>query len=46
MSTCYRCGAPTETHKMELPICLACSNALDTKPKLISNDVQLSLPHD
>ena len=24
----------------------ACSNAMDAKPKLISNDVQLSLPHD
>lgn len=46
MANCYRCGAPTETHNIELPICSACSNALNTQPKPISNDVQLSLPHD
>jgi len=46
MANCYRCGAPTETHNIELPICPACSNALNTQRKPTSNDVQLSLPHD
>jgi hypothetical protein len=46
MANCYRCGAPIEAHNIELPICPACTNTLDAKPKLLSNDVQLSLPHD
>jgi hypothetical protein len=46
MATCYRCGAPTQTSTIELPICLACLDALDTKSKPIPNDVQLGLPHD
>ena len=46
MGTCYRCGAPTQTRNIELPICPACSEALDTIPKPILNDVQLGLPHE
>jgi hypothetical protein len=46
METCYRCGAPTQTRSIELPICPACSDALDTTPKPIPNDVQPGLPHD
>jgi hypothetical protein len=46
MATCYRCGAPTQAHDIELPICSACSDALETKPKPIPNDVQLGLPHE
>jgi hypothetical protein len=46
MANCYRCGAPTQTSNIELPICVACSEALDTNPKPIPNDVQLGLPHD
>jgi hypothetical protein len=46
IANCYRCGALTETHNIELPICPACSNALETKPKFIPNDVHLGLPHD
>jgi hypothetical protein len=46
MGTCYQCGAPTQTSNIELPICLACLDALDTKSKPIPNDVQLGLPHD
>jgi hypothetical protein len=46
MGTCYRCGAPTPTWNIELPICPTCSDALDTKAKPIPNDVHLGLPHE
>jgi hypothetical protein len=38
MGTCYRCGAPTQTRNIELPICLVCSDALDPKSKSVPNE--------
>jgi len=45
MASCYRCGAPTQTHNIELSICAARSDALVTaEPKTPPTDVQSGLP--
>jgi len=46
MENCDRCGAPRQASNIELPICLECSEALNTNPQPIPNEVQLGLPHD
>jgi hypothetical protein len=46
MEICERCGAETQLYFNGIPICIACSPASDESPKPISNDVQLSLPHE
>jgi hypothetical protein len=45
MAICHHCGAETHLHFKGIPICLACSYALDAKQKPIPNDVKLTLPH-
>jgi hypothetical protein len=49
MADCKRCGAETQLHSHGIPICVACSEALEVKTALtpdIPNEVHLGLPHD
>ena len=49
MAACKRCGAETQLHSRGIPICVACSEALEAKTALtpdIPNEVHLGLPHD
>jgi hypothetical protein len=52
MATCFRCGAETQLHNNETPVCVACMDTLTTQSTPIwtimrlPNGTQLKLPHD
>jgi len=41
MATCRTCGAATQLYANDIPICLACVDALEAKPKPIQNGLQV-----
>jgi hypothetical protein len=52
MALCFRCGAETQLHDNDVPVCIACVDtpAVQSKPtrdaKHLPNDTQLGLSHD
>jgi hypothetical protein len=49
MAACKRCGAETQLHSRGIPICGACSEALEAKTTLppdIPNEAHLGLPRE